>query len=371
MLLFNRLTIVSFIPIMAAFHTLIVTDIRKSTQDCVLVTLAVPEEARSSFVYMQGQYLTLKTLIDGESVQRSYSLCSSPLDHELQVGIKKVPFGKFSTYANETLKIGDTLESLPPNGKFFVEVNKEAQKNYVCFAAGSGITPMLSIIKTHLTAEPRSTFKLFYINQTVSSIILKEELEALKNQHMQRFEIFHFLTRQNRSVELFNGRLDEGKLEVIFETICDAGNIDDYFICGPEAMIFLVKDFLESIKVDTKKIHFELFATTGSAPKMAPELKKQLEGKTTKVTLIEGGKSMDFEVAMGGDNILDAALNNSADLPYACKGGVCCTCRAKLIEGEVTMAVSYGLEEEEIKAGYVLTCQAMPTTERVVVDFDA
>jgi len=356
---------------MADFHKLTVTDISKSTDDCVLVSLKPESSNANLFAYKQGQYLTLKAEIEGEVVQRSYSLCSSPVDQELRVGIKKVPFGKFSTFANEVLQVGDTLYSLEPNGKFYVEVDKEAQKNYVCFAAGSGITPMLSIIKTHLHSEPKSTFKLFYINQTVSSIILKEEIEALKNQYMERFEIFHFLTRQNRSVELFNGRLDREKLEVIFKTICDTDRIDDYFLCGPEAMIFLVKDFLESNRVDTKKIHFELFATAGSAPIMAPELKKQLAGKTTKVTLIEGGKSMNFEIEMGGDNLLDAALNNSADLPYACKGGVCCTCRAKLIEGEVTMGVTYGLEEDEIKAGYILTCQAMPTTEQVVVDFDS
>ena len=356
---------------MARFHPLQVTKITKTTDDCVLVNLQPSSGSLETFRFIQGQYLTLKAIIGGASVQRSYSLCSSPLDEILQVGIKQVPLGKFSTFANQELKVGDTLESLPPGGKFYVDISKEAQKNYVCFAAGSGITPMVSIIKTHLLSEPKATFKLFYINQTVSSIILKEELEAIKNQFMERFEIFHFLTRQNRSVELFNGRLNEEKLDTIFNTICDTEKIDDYFLCGPEAMIFLIKDFLEQQSVDKKKIHFELFTTSGAAKPIAPELKKKLQGKTCKVTLTEGGKSMNFEVAMGGDNILDAALNNSADLPYACKGGVCSTCRAKLIEGEVDMAVAYGLEEEEIKAGYILTCQALPTSEKVVVDFDA
>ena len=225
---------------MAAFYTLEVTEIHKSTEDCVVVTLRPNEVDKTHFTFIQGQYLTLKAEIDGESVQRSYSLCSSPLDNELKVGIKQVPEGKFSTYANHVLRVGDKVQSLPPNGKFYVEVNNEVQKNYVCFAAGSGITPMHSIIKTHLEAESNSTFKLFYINKTVSSIILKEELEALKNQYMERLEIFHLLTRQNRAVELFNGRLDEKKLDIIFKTICDAERIDDYFLCGPEAMIFLV-----------------------------------------------------------------------------------------------------------------------------------
>jgi len=356
---------------MAKFYKLTVTELTKTTDDCVLVTLVPNPGEQASFSYKQGQYLTLKAHIDGSPVQRSYSLCSSPLDEVLQVGIKQVPQGQFSTYANKVMQVGDIVESLVPGGKFYVEVDESSKKNYVCFAAGSGITPMLSIIKTHLLSEPQATFKLFYINQTVSSIILKEELEALKNQFMERFEIFHFLTRQNRSVELFNGRLDKQKLDVIFKTICDITRIDDYFLCGPEAMIFLIKDFLEEQSIDKNKIHFELFTASGASKPISQELKKKLDGKTCSVTLIEGGKSMDFEVAMGGDNLLDAALNNAADLPYACKGGVCSTCRAKLIEGEVDMAVAYGLEEDEIADGYILTCQALPTTEKVVVDFDA
>lgn len=355
---------------MADFYKLTVKKIEKTTKDCVLVSFDLPKELQEVFEFKQGQYLTLKANIDGNSVQRSYSLCSSPLDNELRVGIKAVPQGLFSTFANEQLREGDVLDSLLPSGNFFVDVNKEAQKNYVCVAAGSGITPMYSIIKTHLTAEPNSTFKLFYINQTVSSIILKEELEALKNQFMERFEIFHFLTKQNRTVELFNGRLDKAKLEIIFKTICDVNEIDDYFICGPEAMIFLVKDFLVEKEVKEESIHFELFGTSADKPKLSQEAAKKLSGKTCSVTLIEGGKSMQFDLAMGGDNILDAALNNSADLPYACKGGVCCTCRAKLVEGAVTMGVTYGLEQDELDNNYILTCQALPITEKVVVDFD-
>jgi len=315
---------------MAQFHQLQVTDIQQNTSDCVVVTFAVPAELQNAFDYKQGQYLTLRAKIDGESVQRSYSLCSSPLDKEWKVGIKQVPYGKFSTWANQVLKVGDTVESLAPNGNFYVDVDNEKQKSYVCFAAGSGITPMLSII-----------------------------------------EIFHFLTKQNRSVELFNGRVDEAKLDVIFKTICNTEAIDDYFICGPEAMIFLIRDFLKSQEVDESHIHFELFTSSGEKPKLSVEQEAKLKGKTCSVTLIEGGKSMNFELALGGDNVLDAALNNSADLPYACKGGVCCTCRAKLVEGEVEMAVTYGLEEDEIAAGYILTCQALPLTEKVVVDFDA
>ena len=356
---------------MSRFTPLTVTSLRKTTDDCVIVSLAVPQDKQSAFAYKQGQYLTLRAEIDNEQVQRSYSLCSSPLDNEWQVGIKKVPGGLFSTFANEVLRVGDILESLPANGKFYVDCNPEKKQEYVCFAAGSGITPMYSIIKTHLQAEPKSTFKLFYINRTVSSIILKEELEALKNVFMDRLEIFHILTKQNRAIPLFNGRLDEEKLTTIFKTLCDIDQIDHYFICGPEKMIFSIKDFLEEKGVQKEKIHFELFTAPGEKKIIKQQLSDELKGKSCTVTIIEGGKSMEFELALGGDNLLDAALNNSADLPYACKGGVCCTCRAKLLEGKVDMAVTYGLEQDELDSGYILTCQALPLTDKVVVDFDA
>ena len=350
-------------------YKLSVAAVEKTTEDCTIVTLEVPTEIQSDFTYQQGQYLTLIAEINGESVRRSYSLCSSPLDDAWKVGIKQIPEGKFSTYANEQLKAGDTLEVLPPNGTFFVPVAPDQARNYAAFAAGSGITPILSIIKTHLQAEPKATFKLFYVNQTVKSIILKEELEALKNRFMERLEIFYFLTREQRSVPLFNGRPDAEKLDIIFKTICDVERIDHYFSCGPEPMVLLIRDFLLEKKVPKDHIHFELF-NTGGAPEKRKEIAKKLSGKVADVTIIEGGITTNFKIAQGSDNLLDAAMKNSADLPYACKGGVCCTCRAKLIEGEVETIVNYGLEEEEIKAGYILTCQALPISEKVVVDFD-
>ncbi len=350
-------------------YNLSVAAVEKTTEDCTIVTLDVPQDIRSEFAYQQGQYLTLIADINGESVRRSYSLCSSPLDDAWQVGIKQIPEGKFSTYANQQLKAGDTLEVLPPNGTFFVPVAPDQARNYAAFAAGSGITPILSIIKTHLQAEPKATFKLFYVNQTVNSIILKEELEGLKNQFMERLEIFYFLTREQRSVPLFNGRPDAEKLEIIFKTICDVDQIDHYFSCGPEPMVLLIRDFLLNKKVPKDRIHFELF-NTGGAPVKRKEIAEKFSGKVSDVTILEGGITTNFKIAQGSDNLLDAAMKNNADLPYACKGGVCCTCRAKLIEGEVETLVNYGLEEEEIKAGYILTCQALPISEKVVVDFD-
>ncbi|MEO1259549.1 MAG: 1,2-phenylacetyl-CoA epoxidase subunit PaaE [Bacteroidota bacterium] len=353
------------------FYPLTVKEIVKTTPDCALISFAVKDEWKDEFQYQQGQYLTLKATIEGEEVRRSYSLCSAPFDDIWRVGVKHVPGGKFSTFANETLKVGDTLEVMPPNGRFFVKTDAERQKNYAAFAAGSGITPVFSIIKTHLNAEPKSTFKLFYVNQTVGSIILKEELEGLKNQFMDRLEIFHFLTKQERDVAFFNGRLNEEKLDIIFKSIIEKSALDDCFICGPEEMIFMIRDYLMGVGLDKKQIHFELFGTKGTAQKSDSATVQKADGKMCEVTILEGGKSFNFSLAQGADNILDAALKKSADLPFACKGGVCCTCRAKLVEGQVDMTANYALEQDELDAGYVLTCQSIPKSEKVVVDFDA
>ncbi|HFA50844.1 MAG TPA: phenylacetate-CoA oxygenase/reductase subunit PaaK [Bacteroidetes bacterium] len=352
------------------FYPLVIKGIEKTTPECSLITFEVGKEVEHTFKYEQGQHLTLKANVGGEELRRSYSLCSSPLDGEWRVAVKQVPGGRFSTYANDVLKAGDTVEVMPPNGRFFIEINKERQKNYVAFAAGSGITPIFSIIKTHLLAEPKSTFKLFYVNQSVGSIILKEEIEGLKNLFMDRFEVFHFLTRQERDVPLFNGRIDKEKLDIIFKSILDQDLVDDYFLCGPEEMVFLIRDYLQANKIGKKNIHFELFGTKAILQKNKTAAAKKTDGKTCEVTIHEGGKSFNFRLAQGTENILDAALKKAADLPFACKGGVCASCRAKLLEGKVDMALNYALEQEEIEAGYVLTCQAVPVSDKVVVDFD-
>jgi len=354
----------------AKFHQLKIADVEKTTPECSVLTFEVPDELKEAFLFTQGQYLTLRTEINGQDVRRSYSLCSSPMDNEWQVAVKKIDGGLFSSFANDELKEGDTLDVMPPNGRFFIPIDTERQRNFVAFAAGSGITPILSIIKTHLNAEPKSTFKLFYANQTVNSIILKEEIEGLKNQFLDRFQIFHFLTRQQRDVPIFNGRFDTDKLEILSKTILPIDSTDHYFLCGPEEMIFCVRDFLTSKKVDEKSIHFELF--TSSSDKKAVKKKERIvdDSKMSAVTVLEGGKTFNFKIPQNSENILDAALRNSADLPFACKGGVCCTCRAKLVEGKVDMEVNYALEKEEVDAGYILTCQAIPLSEKVVVDFD-
>ncbi len=351
------------------FYQLKVKEIFKTTPDCSVITFELNNGEKEAFKFTQGQHLTLKAQIDNEEVRRNYSICSSPLDNKLSVGIKKIPNGKFSTFANTSLKVGDILEVMPPHGSFNKTIEPEAAKNYVAFAAGSGITPILSIIKTHLAEEPNCTFTLFYINKNAGSVILKEEIEALKNIHLDRFRIYHFLTREIRDIALFDGRIDREKLEIIYSTLLDLENVDDTFICGPEDMIFLIRDFLTEKGFDTHKIHFELFNTSGKKYVQSEEVKAH-SGEICNVVVQEGGKKFQFDLEIGDTNILDGALGQAADLPFACKGGVCCTCKAKLIEGKVEMINNYALEEDEVEDGYILTCQAIPLTEKVVVDFD-
>ncbi|NNL90661.1 MAG: phenylacetate-CoA oxygenase/reductase subunit PaaK [Saprospiraceae bacterium] len=353
------------------FHKIKVKNIQQSTKDCVIVEFDIPNSLKEKFQFKAGQYLTLRKELNGEEVRRSYSLCSSPIDNTWQVGIKEIEGGKFSTFANQQLKVGDTLEAMVPNGSFTLPIDKNNKKNYIAFAAGSGITPMVSLIKTQLAEEPNATFKLFYTNKTVGSIILKEELEALKNKHMERFEIFYFLTKEKRNIPFLNGRIDDEKLNTIFSTICAPENVDEVLSCGPQEMIFKVRDYLLDKGFPKDKIHFELFTTDGTAhKKQAEKLKKTFKGKTSNITILEGGKSFNFEMEQGSNNILDEALINSADLPFACKGGVCATCKCKLIEGDVNMLLSYGLEDEEVEAGYILSCQSIPTTDKIIIDFD-
>jgi len=355
---------------MAKFHSIKVADIYKETKDCSVITFDIPQELKSEFQYKQGQHLTLRTNINGNEVRRSYSLCSSPIENKWQVAVKQINEGLFSTFANEQLSIGDTLDVMPPNGTFFTEVNPTKAKNYIAFAAGSGITPLLSIIKTHLASEPNSTFKLFYLNGTVKSIIFKEEIEQLKNLYFNRFEVFYFLTKEHRSSELFNGRFSKEKIQVLTDKIIDIETTDECFICGPEDMIFLLRDELVAAGLSKDKIHFELF-TTGLTEEDKQRINKIVEKKVegTEVTIIDGGKEFHFVMGEDFDNILDGAIAAGADLPYACKGGVCSTCRCKVVDGSIEMKLNYSLEADELAKNYVLSCQAVPTSKKVVVDF--
>jgi|SRR5690554_19148 len=353
------------------FYTIKVKEVQKTTTDATVVSFDVPEELREKFNYRQGQHLTLKKEINGESLRRSYSLCSSPLDREWKVAVKQIEDGRFSTYVNTELKAGDELEIMPPHGRFFCEIEKKKNKRYVAFAAGSGITPILSIVKTHLKEEENSSFSLFYQNRSVQSIMLREEVEGLKNSHLGRFELYHLLTQEERDVPLFNGRLNEEKLKEINDKIMNFSTIDEFFLCGPSEMIFMIRDFLLEVGVDEQRIHFELFNTPTNTGKKKKKSTASASKDTSTVTVINNGTKMFFEMPQDGESVLDAALRHNADLPFACKGGVCCTCRAKIIEGEVEMEVNYALEEDEVEAGYVLTCQSIPKTKNILVDFDS
>lgn len=354
------------------FHALKVKEVKKETSDCVSVLFDVPENLKEEFNFTQGQSLTMRATINGEEVRRTYSICSSPLEHQLKVAIKKVEGGLFSNFANEQLKMNDVLEVMTPIGRFYTTLDAANRKNYVAFAAGSGITPLLSIIKTTLATEPDSTFTLVYGNKTRSSIIFFEELEGLKNKYINRFNLIHILSREKTDADLNFGRITKEKCNDLFGKLLDVKTADEFFICGPEDMIFSVKDFLESNGVAEKKIHFELFTTPGQnkATRRKPQGTGE-EGPQSNITVKLDGRSFDFSIPLNSDTtILDAAMQQGADVPYACKGGVCCTCKAKLLEGEVKMDVHWGLEQEEIEQGFILTCQAHPTTANVTVDFD-
>lgn len=354
------------------FHSLLIKEVTKETRDCVSIAFDIPTELSQVFQYKQGQYLTLRANIQGSEVRRSYSICSSPLDNELRIAIKKTEQGVFSSFANQHLQKGDQLDVMPPIGKFFIELNPAQSKQYIGFAAGSGITPLLSIIKTTLATELKSSFTLVYGNRNRHSIIFKEALEALKNQYINRFSIIYILSREKTDAAINFGRIDAEKCKQLSEKNIDISGTDAFFLCGPDEMIFSVKDQLEKSGVDKKKIHFELFTTPEQQKKNFVK-KDTIEKNETKskVTIRLDGVSFNFDLGFDGPAILDAALQQGADLPYACKGGVCCTCRAKLVAGEVDMDVNYGLEPEEIEQGFILTCQSHPRTERIVVDFDS
>lgn len=356
---------------MADFHKLKVAEVYKETDDTSVISFEIPERLQPLYQYHQGQHLTLKADINGEDVRRSYSLCSSPIDNQWRVAVKQIIGGKFSTYVNEHLHSGDYLEVMPPSGTFGVELKPNDAKNYLFFAAGSGITPILSMIKTHLASEKHSTCKLFYVNKTAKSIIFKEELEQLRNTYFGRLEIYYFLTKERRDIDLFNGRFDDEKMKVLTNTFIDIPDTSEVFLCGPEQMVKFVSNYLIEAGLPKNMIHFELFVSGLSEEdiKRSERLAQQnVEG--VQITIVDGGKEFQFTMTNDYDNILDAALNAGADLPFACKGGVCSTCKCEVKEGSVEMKINYALDEKEVAQNLVLSCQSVPTSKYVVVDFD-
>lgn len=351
------------------FHELEVIDVRQETEDTVSVAFSIPENFHDDYQFNSGQYLTIKATIDGEEVRRSYSLCSAPFENEWRVAVKQVPNGRFSTFANKELKVGDKLEVMTPTGHFKLVTNVEAENHYVLFAAGSGVTPVLSIAKSALNNEPNSKVTFVYGNRNINSIIFKEEIEALKNEYMDRLQVIHILSRESLGNPIQKGRIDKDKAGKIFKAYLSHIDITGVYVCGPEEMIMSVKDSMIENGVDQSKVHFELF-TTPTTTKQAIAQPTNSPKVESNVTIIIDDDRFDIHLDSNGQNILDAAQESGADLPFACKGGVCCTCKAKIIEGTAHMDVNYALEADEVEAGYILTCQSHPTSDRLVVSFD-
>ncbi|MBT6138981.1 MAG: phenylacetate-CoA oxygenase/reductase subunit PaaK [Rhodospirillaceae bacterium] len=357
---------------MPRFHTLTVNEVRRETPDCVSIAFDVPNALAEDFGFSQGQYLTLKSSVDGEEVRRSYSICSGVGDGELRVAVKRVEDGRFSSYANDDLAPGDTVEVMTPDGRFTTELDPSARRTYVAFAAGSGITPILSIAKSVLAVEPESRFTLFYGNRTLADIIFRGELDDLKDRYPDRVSILHVLSREPQETELLNGRLNADKCRIFLRSLVNPHAVDHFFLCGPKTMTDEIQDVLGDHGIARDRIHFELFANPDqiidpSMPKREP--KTLAEGQGHEISIVLDGLTTEFKLTTD-EPILDAALLHRADLPYGCKGGMCCTCRAKLVEGEVEMDVNYALAPEEIERGFVLSCQSRAKSKRVVLDFD-
>jgi ring-1,2-phenylacetyl-CoA epoxidase subunit PaaE len=353
------------------FHPLTVGNINRETADCVSVAFKVPENLLEEYRFLPGQYLTLRTTINGEDVRRSYSICSSPMDGELRVAIKEVEGGVFSTYANRTLKEGDELKVMTPQGNFILQPKAENKNLYVAFAAGSGITPMMSIIKAGLELEPNSRFILVYGNRSTSSIIFRDELDDLKSTHFNRLEVHHILSREDQGSDLLLGRIDGVKVKNCSQTFFDSSEVAAYYLCGPGSMIEAATETLQNLGVEKEKINFELFTAAGHIDKVDHSKPIATVGKiTSSVTVILDGDETHFNMMSTGKTILDSALDAGADVPFACKGAVCCTCRAKVLEGSAVMEMNYALMDDEVADGYILTCQSHPTSAKVVVSYD-
>lgn len=354
---------------MSRFHPLTVTDIARDTDDSVIVTLKPEDE--EAFRFTQGQYLTFRHDFEGQELRRSYSICAGLDDGALRVGIKRVEGGVFSTWANTVLKPGDVLEAMPPQGKFHTPLAPEEGRHYLMFAAGSGITPILSIIRTVMTREPKARVTLVYANRRIASIMFRGELEDLKDQYLSRLSVLHILGQDAQEIELFTGRLDAAKLDKLFTQWIDLTGVHTAFICGPEALMQTIAGFLRDHGLNDAQIKYELFgaAQPGRAAKPAATT-RDTTGKTCALSVTLDGTTRNLELPMDGTTVLEAALGANLDAPFSCTAGVCSTCRAKVLEGEAEMAVNHALEDYEVRAGYVLTCQCTPISDRLVLSYD-
>ena len=355
---------------MSKFHPLTVASVARETRDAVALCFDVPPQLADAFRFVQGQHLTLRADINGDDLRRSYSICSAVQDATLSIAVKKAPGGVFSAWANEQIKPGHTIEVMPPMGHFNVPLNAANQKHYVGFAAGSGITPLLPIVKTTLFIEPHSQFTLFYGNRSSSAVMFREELADLKDRYLDRFNLVYVMSREAQDIEILNGRIDRKKADALLEHWVDLNDIDTAFICGPDGMMRAVSESLQAHGFPKSRIKIELFAA--SIPKHEHKVHAPPQPGHTDcaVTVIIDGSERQYRLEKDKETILDAGLKQGIELPYSCKGGVCSTCRAKLIEGEVDMDVNFALEDYEVARGYILCCQSYPVTDKVVVDFD-
>jgi ring-1,2-phenylacetyl-CoA epoxidase subunit PaaE len=359
-------------PPPSRFHRLTVDDVRQETPDAISVAFAVPDGLAEAFRYTAGQYLTLRATIDGEEIRRAYSICTSPAQHELRVCIKRVAGGLFSGWAHDHLRPGATIDVMTPGGRFGLErasgAPARAGRVVVAFAAGSGITPVMAILRGVLADEPDSRFFLFYGNRARADVIFRTELEDLKDRYMARLSVFHVLSREQQDLAVLNGHLDAAKARLLLRHVVPVETIDDALVCGPQPMIEALVDTLGELGMPGSRVHVERF-TPGEGGR-----KRVVAGAATAppaavATVISDGVRAEVPIAEG-ETIIDAAVRAGRNLPYACRGGMCCTCRARLLEGKVAMDVNYSLEPWELAAGFVLTCQSRPLTPRLVVDFD-
>lgn len=357
---------------MARFHPLTVTDIKRETKDAIAVTLEPPAEARDDFRFTQGQYLTFRRDFDGTEVRRSYSICAGRDDGILRVGIKRVDGGAFSSWANGELQPGDTLEAMPPAGRFFVPLDPDASRHYLGFAGGSGITPVLSIIKTVLEAEPDSQYTLVYANRSVNSIMFREELEDLKNMYLGRLTIIHVLEHNAQEIDLFTGRVDADKLERLFAGWIDIASIDYAFICGPEPMMLTIAEGLREHGLSDAQIKFELFKSDqpGRLKQAKKTAARNATGATIRATITLDGVAHDIDMPDDGTTVLEAARDAGIDAPFSCKAGICSTCMARVTDGAGEMMANNALEDDEVRDGFVLTCQCVPTSKTIAVTYD-
>ncbi len=355
----------------AVFHPLRVDTVERLTDEAVAITFAVPDDLRDDYAFAAGQHLTVRITIDGEEVRRNYSICAPASSGRLRVAVKRLEGGAFSAFATSDLRPGDTVDVMTPTGRFHVPLDPANAKHYCAIAAGSGITPVISIVASALEVEPASRFTLVYGNRTTSSIMFLDELSDLKDRYPTRFRLINVLSREPQEVDLFSGRIDSDKVRRLLATLIPVQSVDDWFLCGPFVMVEQVRDTLLAEGVGRSHVHMELFHVEGEAPRETVAATDTARDQgTSSVTVVLDGRSSTFDVARGGQRILDAALVVRPDAPYACKGGVCGTCRAKLLDGEVAMDRNYALEQDEIDDGFVLACQSRPVSDRVSLDFD-